>query len=141
MAVASGRLAAPAAYVPAPRWRSRPMQVAGIVLLILLGYALLGGDYGWPVSLTWQELPERLDDAQTWLLEERTAENPNIVFAIFDGFRALAVQTTVRDAVPVVAATDRPVRAIEDGRVVGVVDREAVLGAMAEGPEAASGGS
>jgi glycine betaine/proline transport system ATP-binding protein len=53
----------------------------------------------------------------------------------------LDVHTTVRDAVPVVAATDRPVRAIEDGRVVGVVDREAVLGAMASGPEAASGGS
>jgi glycine betaine/proline transport system ATP-binding protein len=53
----------------------------------------------------------------------------------------LDVRTTVRDAVPVVAATDRPVRAIEDGRVVGVVDREAVLGAMADAPEAARGGS
>jgi hypothetical protein len=41
----------------------------------------------------------------------------------------------------VVAATERPVRAIENGRVVGVVDREAVLGAMAGGPEAARGGS
>jgi hypothetical protein len=40
-----------------------------------------------------------------------------------------------------VAATDGPVRAVEDGRVVGVVDREAVLNAMAEGPEAARGGS
>ena len=90
MAVASGRLAAPAAYVPAPRWRSRPMQVAGVVVLILLGYALFGGEFSWPASLTWQELPERLDDAQTWLLEQRTAENPNVIFAIFDGFRALA---------------------------------------------------
>ena len=41
------------------------------------------------------------------------------------------MRTTVRDAVPVVAATDGPVRAVEDGRVVGIVDREAVLGAMA----------
>ncbi len=90
MAVASGRLAAPAAYVPAPRWRSRPMQVAGIVVLILLGYALFRGEFSWPASLTWQELPERLDDAQTWLLEQRTAENPNVIFAILDGFRALA---------------------------------------------------
>ena len=53
----------------------------------------------------------------------------------------LDVHTTVRDAVPVVAATDRPVRAIEGGRVVGVVDRETVLGAIAEGSEAARGGS
>jgi glycine betaine/proline transport system ATP-binding protein len=46
----------------------------------------------------------------------------------------LPVTTTVRDAVPVVAATDGPVRAVEDGRVVGVVDRVTVLEAMAEGP-------
>ena len=52
----------------------------------------------------------------------------------------LDVHTTVRDAIPVVAATDRPVRALEDGRVVGVVDREAVLGAMAGGPKASGGG-
>jgi glycine betaine/proline transport system ATP-binding protein len=48
----------------------------------------------------------------------------------------LDVGTTVQDAVPVVAATDGTVRAVENGRVVGVVDREAVLTAMAEGPEA-----
>jgi glycine betaine/proline transport system ATP-binding protein len=53
----------------------------------------------------------------------------------------LPVATTVRDAVPVVAATDRPVRAIEDGRVVGVVDREADLGAIADAPEASGGSS
>jgi glycine betaine/proline transport system ATP-binding protein len=44
----------------------------------------------------------------------------------------LPVTTTLKDAVPVVAATDRPVRAVQDGRVVGVVDRVAVLRAMAE---------
>ena len=44
----------------------------------------------------------------------------------------LDVTTKVQDAVPVVAATDGPVRAVEDGRVVGVVDREAVLNAMVE---------
>jgi glycine betaine/proline transport system ATP-binding protein len=52
----------------------------------------------------------------------------------------LDVRTTVRDAVPVVAGSDRPVRAVEDGRVVGVVDRETVLQAMSEEPET-SGGS
>jgi glycine betaine/proline transport system ATP-binding protein len=44
----------------------------------------------------------------------------------------LPVTTTLKDAVPVVASTDQPVRAVQDGRVVGVVDRVAVLRAMAE---------
>ncbi len=43
----------------------------------------------------------------------------------------LDVKTTVRDAVPVLAGSERPVRAVEDGRVVGVVDRVAVLKAIA----------
>jgi glycine betaine/proline transport system ATP-binding protein len=43
----------------------------------------------------------------------------------------LDVRTTVKDAVAVVAATDGPVRAVENGRVVGVVDRVSVLEAMA----------
>ncbi len=43
----------------------------------------------------------------------------------------LDVKTTVRDAVPVLAGTEKPVRAIEDGRVVGIVDRVAVLKAIA----------
>ena len=41
------------------------------------------------------------------------------------------VATTVRDAVPVLAATEKPVCAIEDGQVVGIVDRVAVLQAIA----------
>jgi glycine betaine/proline transport system permease protein len=90
VAVASGRVAAPALVAPSTRWRSRPVQVAGILALMLIAFAALRGDFPWPTSLTWVELPERLDSAQTWLLEERTADNPNIVFAIFDGFRALA---------------------------------------------------
>ena len=44
----------------------------------------------------------------------------------------LPVTTTLKDAVPVVASTDKPVRATKGGRVVGVVDRVAVLRAMAE---------
>jgi glycine betaine/proline transport system ATP-binding protein len=58
-----------------------------------------------------------------------------------DGGPQLDVTTKVKDAVPVVAQTDRPVRAMENGRVVGVVDREAILHAMADGPEATGGGS
>jgi glycine betaine/proline transport system ATP-binding protein len=52
----------------------------------------------------------------------------------------LPVGTTVKDAVPVVAATDGVVRAMEDGHCVGVVDREAVLRAMAGGDEPARPG-
>ena len=52
----------------------------------------------------------------------------------------LDVATTVKDAVPVVAATNGPVRAVEGGRVVGVVDRVSVLHAMADAPEEQGGG-
>jgi glycine betaine/proline transport system permease protein len=90
MAVASRRLAAPAFAAPTSRWRGRPAAVAAIVLVMLVGFALLRNEFPWPTSLTWQALPERLDSLQIWLLDQRTADNPNIIFAIFDGFRALA---------------------------------------------------
>ena len=48
----------------------------------------------------------------------------------FDGPR-LDVTTTVRDAVPVIAASERPVCCVENGEVVGLVDRDAVLRAIA----------
>ena len=41
------------------------------------------------------------------------------------------VRTTVRDAVPILAGSERPVCAVEGGRVVGLVDRVAVLEAIA----------
>jgi glycine betaine/proline transport system ATP-binding protein len=44
---------------------------------------------------------------------------------------ALDVRTTVKDAVRTIAASERPVRAVEHGRVVGVVDRTMVLEAIA----------
>ena len=44
---------------------------------------------------------------------------------------ALPVGTTVRDAVPVIAGSEQPVRAVDNGKVVGVVDRTAVLDAIA----------
>jgi glycine betaine/proline transport system ATP-binding protein len=52
----------------------------------------------------------------------------------------LDVGTTVNDAVPVVAGHDGPVRAVENGRVVGVVDRLSVLRAIADRPEDDGGG-
>jgi glycine betaine/proline transport system ATP-binding protein len=44
---------------------------------------------------------------------------------------SLDVRTTVKNAVPMIAANERPVCAVENGRVVGVVDRDAVLQAIA----------
>ena len=43
----------------------------------------------------------------------------------------LDVRTTVRSAVPVIVESEKPVCAVDDGRVVGVVDKEAVLTAIA----------
>ncbi|HEX2414530.1 MAG TPA: glycine betaine/L-proline ABC transporter ATP-binding protein [Thermoleophilaceae bacterium] len=57
------------------------------------------------------------------------------------GAPELDVATTVRDAVPVVAGTEGVVAATENGRVVGVVDRVAILDSMAAEPEAAGGSS
>jgi glycine betaine/proline transport system ATP-binding protein len=50
----------------------------------------------------------------------------------------LDVRTTVKDAVPVAAATDGPIRAVENGRCVGIVDRVSILQAMAESPSGSS---
>jgi glycine betaine/proline transport system ATP-binding protein len=50
----------------------------------------------------------------------------------------LPVTTKVKDAVAMAAATDGPVRAVENGRCVGIVDRVAILEAMADGPDGGS---
>jgi glycine betaine/proline transport system permease protein len=90
VAVATRGLRAPT-LAPAPaRWRSRPVQVAVIVAFMVIAFAALRDEFPWPVSLTWVELPVKLDDLQNWLLDQRTAADPNIIFAILDGFRALA---------------------------------------------------
>ena len=47
-----------------------------------------------------------------------------------DGPR-LDVRTTVRNAIPVIVGSERPVCAVDDGRIVGVVDQQAVLTAIA----------
>ena len=51
----------------------------------------------------------------------------------------LPVTTTLKEAVRIVAGTEKPVRAMKDGKVVGIVDRVAVLQAMAEDPDSSSG--
>jgi glycine betaine/proline transport system permease protein len=89
MAVASGRLRAPAFVAPTSRWRGPGAQAAGIFALMVIAYFLFKNEYPWPQSLVWSELPAKLDEAQDWLLEQRT-EASNPFFALLDGFRALA---------------------------------------------------
>ena len=73
MAVASGRLRAPAFAAPTSRFRGRGAQSLGILAILILGYILFKNEYSWPASLTWDELPRKLDNAQNWLLDQRTA--------------------------------------------------------------------
>jgi hypothetical protein len=47
-----------------------------------------------------------------------------------DGPR-LDIRTTVRNAVPLIVQSEKPVCAVDDDRVVGVVDKTAVLTAIA----------
>jgi glycine betaine/proline transport system permease protein len=89
MAVASGRLRAPAFAAPNSRFRGRGAQVAGIVALMVVAYLLFKNESPWPGSLTWSQLPSKLDKAQTWLLEQRTTGS-NPFFAVLDAFRAFA---------------------------------------------------
>jgi glycine betaine/proline transport system permease protein len=63
--------------------------VAGIVALLLLAFLVLRDESRWPASLSWNTLGGELDDFQRWLIGERSAEDQNPVFAIFDGFRIL----------------------------------------------------
>ena len=42
------------------------------------------------VELTWSNLQFELDAFQVWLIEQRSAEDKGVVFAIFDGFRLFA---------------------------------------------------
>jgi glycine betaine/proline transport system permease protein len=90
VAVASERIAARAVPSPTRHLRGRPAQVGGVLLLMLLAYALMRGEAPWPEALVWQQLPAELDEFQGWLIEQRTASDRSIVFAIFDGFRAFA---------------------------------------------------
>ena len=48
-----------------------------------------------------------------------------------EGGPTLDVQTTIKEAVPVIAANELPVSAVDNGSVVGVVDRVAALKAIA----------
>jgi glycine betaine/proline transport system permease protein len=79
-----------------PWWRGKLVQVAAIVALMYVAYRVWGltvdeNDneairFPWPNALVWNALPGHFDDLQTWLLDQRNAEDPNVVFSIFNGF-------------------------------------------------------
>ena len=60
-----------------------------------------------------------------WIMRDPQPDDPT------DGPR-LDVRTTMRRALPALAASERPVCCVEDGRIVGIVDRDTVLRAIAE---------
>ncbi|MGH3065450.1 MAG: quaternary amine ABC transporter ATP-binding protein [Gaiellaceae bacterium] len=60
-----------------------------------------------------------------WIMREPAPGDPT------DGPK-LDVVTTMRKALPVLAESEKPVCCVEDGRMVGIVDRDAVLRAIAD---------
>ena len=69
-----------------------------------------------------------------WVMRPVTADDP------LDGpvFRS---NTVIRTAVHAVASSEKPIRVIDDGQLLGLVDRAHVLEAIAGEPEVASGGA
>jgi glycine betaine/proline transport system permease protein len=70
-----------------PWWRGRPGETMAIVAAMLVAYFAMRDDYAWPNALEWNALGGHLDRFQVWLLDERAAAHPNVVFSIFDAFR------------------------------------------------------
>jgi glycine betaine/proline transport system ATP-binding protein len=70
------------------------------------------------------------DIPRSHVLTLRWVMRPPADGEVLDGPR-LDVTTTVRNAVAVLAGSERPVLAVENGNVVGVVDRATVLHAIA----------
>ena len=68
------RVAAPT-LTHLPWWRGRLVKVAAIVGLMVLAYLGFKADYPWPMSLTFSSLSAKLDELQTWLIDQRTAES------------------------------------------------------------------
>jgi glycine betaine/proline transport system permease protein len=86
--VAVEPVAAPV-VVHRPWWRGKMVQTAAIVALMYVAYRIWPLEYPWPDGLAWNSLGGHFDDFQTWLLDQRNAENPSFVFGIFDGFATL----------------------------------------------------
>jgi len=96
----------------------------GEIVQLGTGEELVGSPADEYVANFVRDIPRSRVLTLRWIMREPKGEEAS------DG-PALDVRTTVRDAVPVIAANEKPVRAVEDGRVVGVVDRMMVLETIA----------
>jgi len=56
---------------------------------MVLVYRAFGGDYPWPNDLVWNSLSAKLDSFQSWLLDQRSAEDESAFFSIFNAFATL----------------------------------------------------
>ena len=65
-----------------PWYRSRVTLSAAIVGAMILCYLALKGSLSWPDELVWNSLSTHLNDFQTWVLEQRNAESPSVVFRV-----------------------------------------------------------
>ncbi len=72
-----------------PWWRGKPVQVALVAAGMWVAYRALRLEYPWPSWLAWESLQFELDEFQVWLIDQRSAEDKSVIFALFDGFRAL----------------------------------------------------
>jgi glycine betaine/proline transport system permease protein len=90
VAVATERVRAPVVARHAPWWRGRAGLVAAIFALIFVGFLVARQDFPWPTGLTWSSFAGHLDDFQGWLIQQRSAADPNPIFAVFDAFRVFA---------------------------------------------------
>ena len=70
-----------------PWWRKKAVLVVGVIVLMWIAYKAWGGEYPWPATLRWDGLSAHLDSFQTWLIDQRTSEDPGLVFSIFDSIR------------------------------------------------------
>ena len=70
-----------------PWWQGRPVKVVATAAVMVIIYRAFKLDYPWPTSLTFTSLSARLDEFQSWLIEQRTAENTGLVFTVFNWFR------------------------------------------------------
>jgi glycine betaine/proline transport system permease protein len=90
VAVATERVRAPVVARHAPWWRGRAGLVAAIFALIFVGFLVARQDFPWPTGITWSSFAGHLDDFQGWLIQQRSAADPNPIFAVFDAFRVFA---------------------------------------------------
>lgn len=70
-----------------PWWRGRLVKVVAIVGLMVIVYQAFKLDYPWPTRLTFTSLSAHLDEFQTWLIDQRTAEDTGLFFTVFNWFR------------------------------------------------------